>query len=133
MKTPPLWSKVTEEEHQRNLCAWWRLVCKKYGLPERALDHPPNEGLRSAVAGHRLKQAGMRPGFPDIMLLTKRGGYGMLFIELKSYYGKPTAAQLEYLAFLREQGYAACLCVGADAARRCIEDYLAGKEIPERM
>ena len=133
-RKPPLWANVKEEVHQENLCTWWKLACRKYGLPEMALAHPPNEAMgRSVIAGYRLKKTGMRKGFPDLQLCAMRGGHGSLFIELKSYYGKASPEQLAWLEFLRSQGYAACLCVGADAARQCIEDYLAGKAIPERM
>jgi hypothetical protein len=75
----------------------------------------------------------LRRGFPDIQLLTPSGAYAMLFIELKSQHGKPTKEQIEYLDYLRSRGYAACLCYGWDAARQCIEDYLNGREIPDKM
>jgi len=113
--------------------SWWALNCKHYGLPELALYHPPNEGHRTIMTGAMLKRLGLRKGFPDLLLLAQSGGYGMLFIELKSEFGTPTKEQLEYLAFLRDRGYAACLCYGWDAARRCIEDYLHGRAIPEKM
>ena len=122
-----------EAQHQRALMAWWSLNCKRYALPEMALYHPPNEGHRTVMTGAMLKRLGLRKGFPDVLLLARSPLYGMLFIEMKSEFGRPTKEQLEYLDFLRRQGYAACLCYGWDAARRCIEDYLNGRDIPEEM
>lgn len=127
------WIPITEAQHQTALMQWWAIIHNKYGLPENALYHPPNEGLRTKITGAKLKQLGLRRGFPDIQLLTPSSKYGMLFIELKTQHGKPTPEQLDYLAFLRERGYAACLCYGMDAAKQCIEDYLHGQDIPERM
>lgn len=130
------WTPVRESQHQTALMQWWDVVHNRYGLPEKALYHPPNEGLRSRVTGALLKKLGLRKGFPDIQLLTPAPApstYGMLFIELKSEHGKPSQDQLDYLEFLRGRGYAACLCYGWDAAKRCIEDYLDGCEIPEKM
>lgn len=124
---------VTETQHQISLMQWWTAVHAHYGLPISALYHAPNEGLRTNMYGAKLKKLGLRKGFPDIQLLTPSGGYGMLFIELKSEHGKPTPEQAEYLDYLRSRGYAACLCYGWDAARRCIEDYLHGRAIPEKM
>ena len=124
---------TTETPHQISLMRWWDVVHSRYGLPKNALYHPPNEGVRTIASGAKEKKLGLRKGFPDLQLLTPSGVYGMLFIELKSEHGKPTQEQTEYLDYLRSRGYAACLCYGWDAARRCIENYLAGQEIPERL
>ena len=125
--------KVTEEQHQRSLVDWWKWACKKYHVPERLLFHPPSEGVRSVVFASRLKQVGWRKGMADIQLFVPSSRYHALFIELKAMKGRPQPEQLAYLADLRAQGYAACLCYGDEAAISCIMDYMDGREIPEKM
>lgn len=129
-------TRITEAQHQKHLMQWWAVAHNHYGLPELALSHVPNGEYRTLITGAKLKSMGMRRGFPDLQLLTPAPApstYGMLFLELKSEYGKVSQEQVEFLDYLRSRGYAACLCYGWDAARRCIENYLAGHEIPERL
>ena len=124
--------RVTESQHQQALFEWWAIACRRYGLPEKALYHVPNEGKRSFSVAARLKAEGMRSGVPDIVLAAPRGNYGALYIELKTAKGRPTAEQLDYIDALRECGNAAQVCYGWDEARRVVEAYLDGREIPLR-
>ncbi len=125
--------KITEEQHQEQLGKWWAFVCKRYRKPEHLLFHPPSEGVRSIIFALRLKRLCWRKGFPDLQLLVPSSRYHGLFIELKTKKGRATPEQLQYISDLRSEGYAACLCYGFDAAKRCIEDYMDGKEIPEKL
>lgn len=125
--------KVTEEQHQKSVCDWWSWACKKYHKPERLLFHPPSEGVRSIIFAMRLKKVGWRKGMADLQLFIPSSRYHALFIEMKSMKGRPDPEQLAYLADLRSQGYAACVCYGDEAARQCIMDYMDGLEIPEKM
>lgn len=124
---------VSEAQIQAALVNWWQWQCRKYGLPEEALYHAPQEGKRTFMAANNLKRAGWRKGFPDLFLMAPCFGKGGLFIELKSEYGRPTKEQKAFLSLLRAQGYAASVCYGFDAAKTCIEGYLTGKEIPETL
>ena len=125
--------KITEEQHQQGVVDWWAWACKKYHKPERLLFHPPSEGVRSLIFAARLKHLGWRKGMADIQLFVPSSRYHALFIEMKSMRGHPEKEQLEYLADLRSQGYAACICYGYEAAQKCIMDYMDGQEIPEKM
>ena len=127
------YAPASEAQHQAALCDWWAIACRKFGIREAALAHIPNEGRRSIGMGARLKREGMRKGFPDLVLCFPAHGKGALFIELKTWSGKVRAEQADYLEMLRDNGYAACVCFGWEAARKCIEDYLDGKDIPEQM
>ncbi|MBV1928237.1 MAG: VRR-NUC domain-containing protein, partial [Gammaproteobacteria bacterium] len=89
----------------------------------------PNGGDRHPVVAAKLKAEGVKRGVPDVCLPVVRGGYHGLYIELKkpkdsTPAGKPTEEQIEWLAALGDQGYFAALCVGWDAARKTIVDYL---------
>lgn len=124
---------VTEEQHQKSVVDWWAWACKKYRVPEHLLYHPPGEGVRTPIFAMRLKKVGWRKGMADLQLFVPSVRYHALFIEMKAMKGRPEKEQLEYLADLRSQGYAACLCYGNEAAIQCITDYFNGQEIPEKM
>lgn len=85
----------------------------------------PNEGKRSAVAGHYMKRAGLRPGFPDLLIFDRRkrdvihyggarggralqaeaGARGLLCVaENKSKRGRRTAEQTDWVAELAARG-----------------------------
>lgn len=125
--------KVTEEQHQMSVTEWWAWACRKYHVPEHLFFHPPSEGVRSVVFAARLKKVGWRKGMADIQLFVPSSRYHALFIEMKAMKGRPQPEQLAYLADLRAQGYAACLCYGDEAAINCIMDYMDGKEVPDKM
>lgn len=108
----------TEFDHQRIIIAW----ADKANIP---LVHIPNEGKRTPWGGHRLKQAGMRRGFPDLFLPIARGGYHGLFIELKrNKASRISEHQLEWIARLNREGYLACVMTSADDAINTIKDYM---------
>ena len=86
--------------------------------------HVPNEGKRSKSAGARMKQEGLKPGVPDVCLPVPRGGFHGLYVEMKVGKNKPTDNQREWLAGLKEQGYATAVCYGWEAASKVILKYL---------
>lgn len=84
----------------------------------------PNEGKRSLIMGHLYKRMGLRSGTPDIFIPFPTKTYHGLFIELKFGRNKATPAQEKFIARLKEQGYAAEVIWGADAAIDFIINYL---------
>ena len=96
--------------------------CDARGIP---VVHVPNEGKRSVAAGARLKRAGMRPGFPDLLIPRARGRYHSLYIEMKAEGGKPTVEQVAWIRRLRKEGMCAYVCIGAVQAIKLIEQYMA--------
>ena len=78
----------------------------------------------SCVEAAHFKRLGVKAGVPDLLLPYPVGDHHGLWIELKSLSGKPSPAQREWILWLREQGYCAYICRGADAAIRCIEAYI---------
>lgn len=119
---------MSESDHQIALISW----CDR--IPEaRKIFAIPNGGARHKATAVTLKREGVRAGVPDLMLPVARAGFHGLFIEMKkpkdnkSGAGKPSKDQLERLAELADDGYMAVLCVGWDAAKDTIIDYLALK------
>ncbi len=86
--------------------------------------HSPNGGARNAVTGARLKNLGVRRGFPDLTLWLPRGGFHGLAVELKAAKGKPTPEQIQWLDHMARTGWMAVVCTGFDAARETFDNYL---------
>jgi hypothetical protein len=77
-----------------------------------------------------MKGAGYSAGYPDVVLLHKRGSYGALFLEIKAK-SKPTPEQLEWQKALNAEGYKAVIMPsglnfsdGFNFLRDTVEDYL---------
>jgi hypothetical protein len=95
--------------------------------------HPELKWLHSSLNGVRLrpmqavraKKQGMKKGIADIFLPVKRDKFSGLYIELKRLKGSTTSLeQKEFLRFVRDQGYFAEICLGANEAIKLIKKYL---------
>ena len=86
--------------------------------------HVPNEGKRSVTMGQILTAMGMKPGFPDLLILEPRGAHHGLAIEMKIPGGRLSYNQKEWLADLASRRYAAVAAWGADEAIRFIDEYM---------
>lgn len=112
-----------EEIEQITLFRWAGFM--QYQYPElKLMYHVPNEGKRSARTGAHMKQAGMKPGVPNVCLPTAHGGYIGLYIEMKVKPNKPTENQKEWLRDLRGAGYFTAVAYSFEEAQKLIEDYL---------
>lgn len=89
-----------------------------------AVYHIPNQRRCDPRTGAHLKKQGLRAGFPDLCLPIPKGGYGALYIEMKSQTGKPTKEQREWVQRLRDLGNCAYICKGADSAIALIDRYM---------
>lgn len=115
---------VTEGEHQTMVFEWANLHAKKY--PElELLFHIPNGGyLLSPRSARRLKEQGLKKGYPDIGLDIPRKKFHGLRIELKKIGGRLSKEQIWWIDQLTAQGYFVPVCFGADAAIDTIKNYL---------
>jgi len=103
----------------------------------------PDVLFRFDQAGLNLSktQAGMNKaiqhskGFPDLMILEKRAGYGGLFVELKregarlfKKNGEPATEhigdQIVWINNLNKKGYATAFGLGFDGVKKLIDNYL---------
>jgi hypothetical protein len=82
------------------------------------------QGRRFSRQAMILKAEGMKPGVPDMVLPVARGGYHGLFIELKFGKNTPSPEQEEWIMALKEQGYLAKVCYGAESAIAILKNYL---------
>lgn len=112
-----------EDEEQREFAAW----CDAKGL---LWAHIPNERKASALVLWELEKQGLKKGFPDNFIAEPRGKYHGLFIELKrakKCLSKKSPEQREWVKKLKEKGYKAVFCHGAEEAKRVALDYLEDK------
>ena len=112
-----------EEIEQSTLFRWASYAQTQYE-ELKLMYHVPNEGKRSAVTGARLKQAGLKPGVPDVCLPTAHGGYIGLYIEMKVKPNKPTDNQKQWLRALREAGHFVAVCYTWEEAKDLREEYI---------
>ena len=115
-----------EGEEQAQLIKLFRAQFPAVGL---LLIHVPNGGSRkNAFEGWRLKEQGVRAGVSDLFLPVARGGFFGLWIEFKAAPPNDAAvsdSQEVWVKEMLEQGYAAHICLGVDAALRVLVDYMA--------
>ena len=82
-------------------------------------------GMRSSVTeGVKQKRAGAVAGLPDLFLPVMSGGWGGLYVELKTEKGKLSAIQRDWLGRLSLAGYKAVVAFGLEQAKAVIEEYL---------
>ncbi|MBK9497331.1 MAG: VRR-NUC domain-containing protein [Xanthomonadales bacterium] len=118
-----------EHEEQAALIRW--AEAQKCTTPELGrLVAVPNGGKRHIKVAMALKDEGVKPGYPDILLDVARAGFHGLKIEMKSGDNKTSAKQDEWLEWLASQGYCCYIAYGWIAARRLITEYLAGRPLP---
>lgn len=127
MITPESLAKTgTEDGAQLALMCWCSLNFERY--PElKWLHHSPNGGSRHKAEASKFKAMGMKPGFPDLVLLIKRGAFSGLLIELKVKNRKASDKQLNWAEHLRANGFGYKLCYGWEDARDCLISYLEWK------
>ena len=114
----------TEAQEQTAVFNWAAVMVRRW--PElRLLHHIPNGGSRNAREARNLKAQGVKPGIQDICLPVARRGYHGLYIEMKRRKGgRISEDQGTVLGLLREQGYCAWVCKGANDAIELITEYL---------
>jgi hypothetical protein len=145
----------SETSIQLAVLRWWALSCRGFKVDYRLLVHVPNGGSRRRSEAAILKGMGVRPGFPDLMLLVPRSyffdkksgfvvpepaigawmagdadqrNYHALFVELKKKSGVKSPAQKEYHPILEAQGYAVMTAWSFEEAVTYITNYLTTGE-----
>lgn len=102
-------------------------VVLRYPAAAKLIYHVPNGGHRHKLVAIKLKEQGVKPGVPDLVLPMARGGYFGLYIEFKAmppFDAAVSASQDAYIQALTEQGYLAIVCRGHIDALEAIRAYL---------
>lgn len=77
-----------------------------------------------------LVHKGKKKGFPDIVILEQRRGYGALFIELKTPNGSTSMAQHAFMHNANNNGYLGCIAFGYDQAVKITNWYMGDSDEP---
>jgi hypothetical protein len=101
-------------------------VAKYLDLLGLAWFHPANERRTSPQAGHRLKLKGVKSGIPDCIILTPKGNYKGLALELKIKPNKTTPNQKKWLKTLDLFGWCVGVAYDFDEAKKIIDEYVEG-------
>ncbi len=113
-----------EHEIQVAIFTWAKNNIAKY--PELALLHASLEGVRLPIGlAVKMKKAGMRAGFPDIILDVARGGYHGFRLELKAPGGKLSKTQKLVHQALINEGYCVVTAYGFKDAVAALQSYLS--------
>lgn len=115
----------TESNEQIAAMDWLRLQHPKIALHTL---HIGNERKASYYAGYIMKRMGVLKGASDLFMAWPSGGYHGLFIEVKSKIGRPSPEQEAFIDRMREAGYRAEICYGADEVINTMKDYIHLKE-----
>ena len=87
-------------------CVEWLALLEAQGRLMYA--HVPNGGARSASEGSRLKKMGVRPGFPDLILIFPGGRSA--YVEMKAGTGKLSPDQGHWYDSLVFHGHSYYVC-----------------------
>lgn len=122
IKTKRINNSPTELYEQIMLCTW----LDKMGIRYYAI---PNGGWRTPGEAIKLKRSGVKAGVPDICIPYPVEPYHGLYIELKRVVGgKVSDTQLNWIDFLRSQGYMAVISRGFDEAKANVQYYLSHRK-----
>lgn len=86
--------------------------------------HIGNERKASYYAGYIMKRMGVLKGASDLFMAWPSGGFHGLFIEVKSKIGRPSAEQKAFLQRMKDVGYRAEICYGAEEVISTMKDYI---------
>lgn len=119
--------KHTESNEQIAAMDWLRVQHPK--IAEHTL-HIGNERKSTYYAGYIMKRMGVLKGASDLLMawpVLKPDGsfYHGLFIEVKSKIGRPTAEQKAFIQRMRDVGYRAEICYGAEEVISTMQDYIS--------
>jgi hypothetical protein len=86
-------------------------------------------GIRTTLGNAiKHKNAGAKKGIPDLFLPVPSGGFHGMYIEMKKEKGGTISSEQKvWISLLKQQGYEAIVCRGADEAKQAIENYLYGR------
>jgi hypothetical protein len=83
----------------------------------------PNGGFRHPATASKLKAEGVRPGVPDWVWPSPRGGFVGLAIEFKHGDNGPSKQQRERIDALQREGWCVVICWDWTAAARIVQGY----------
>lgn len=115
--------KKLEYDEQKAFVKWVRTTYPQHRRRLVAIENASHKGslMRCAMA----KATGMVEGASDLFFRFPCGGFHGLWIEMKKHDGKATPDELRFQEEARADGYAAVVCLTAEAAKVAFRRYLS--------
>lgn len=123
----------TEHAEQAALFDWIVEQSERYPALQNAFA-VPNGGFRHKATARFLREEGLMPGVPDVILLAPSKKHHGLCIEMKRANGKASDVkehQWEWFQRLERSGYMTVVAYGCAEAIKAICDYLGIKDPTE--
>lgn len=122
---------MSEHEQQVAVINWFRLQYPQYTHNLFAIPNGSVLGGKNKWGQiNKLKKEGFKPGVSDLFLALPIGDKSGLWVEMKDT-GKTLCSvskdQMEHLELMKESGYEAIWCAGADIAIAAIKTYMGEK------
>lgn len=132
VKPPKQRKKPVHKESREQIAVidWWGYYAQSQGIHPFSLFMIPNgSGFSGGFSKNMLRvgymrRMGLRPGACDLMLAIPSRTYNGAFIEMKSETGRASDEQIAFIDLVRDHGYFAAVCQGADEAIATIKGYL---------
>ena len=110
----------TDEHKLQVSCLRWFYA----QYPSTIIYATPNAGKRNERLGRYMKDEGLLAGVADLTILAQRGGFGALFIEMKTKTGRQTDTQRRFEEGVTKAGYRYCLCRSLEDFIRIVNEYM---------
>lgn len=111
---------MSEHNLQKACVQWFRMQHRN-----KLIFAIPNGGLRDKIVAKKLKDEGVLPGIPDLMIPIPKNGYGGIFIEMKYGNNRPTDEQNEILSELWDSGYKVEVCNSIEKFIEVVNNYFS--------
>jgi len=116
---------TNEHELQVAYTTWRRSESTLSKYPELRWAYAvPNGGQRSKAVAGKLKAEGVEAGIYDYCLPIRRGACPGMYIEFMAKYNQPSDLQVQFMLFVRSQGYRTVVCWNLDDAIDATTAYL---------
>lgn len=115
-------------EAQQQAIVFQILALNEAKWPKLAWVHSSQNGVaaRSMAAAARRKQGGQKAGIADLCIpfASHDRAFPGAYIEMKIRPNRPTAKQIEFLDFVRSEGYATAVAYSAQEVLEFVENYM---------
>lgn len=107
------------------------LDCLRHYYPDiaRSAIHIANERKTTPFYGSILKKMGVKKGVPDLLWPKARKIYHGLWVEAKTFKGKLSESQADFLTEAANDGYQAVVAFGAQEVVDVVCDYFEVKRV----